>query len=118
MRTLMAVLALAMTGGCYSTPKTPAQADQRALADSARTAVQALLNSGSARDGAGYAEHLSADADAKYAEAGNLAGSAAELGKAIGDSKQIIDSVAQNIDGWFPAVLGPDAVAFTAVYRF
>src|SRR5262249_39904364 len=54
----------------------------------------------------------------KYAAAGNLAGSAKDLGQGVADSKQFMESVSQSLDGWFPAVLGADAVAFTAPYRF
>jgi hypothetical protein len=118
MRAVIPTLTLAIAAACQSPPPPLTEPQKQAVADSARAAVLTLLDRGTARDGDGYAAQLSTDPDAKYAEAGNLSGGAADLGKEITASKQAVDSIAQGLDGWFPAVLGSDAVAFTAPYHF
>lgn len=102
--------------GCHPAPVTLTEADRAAVADSAKSALQALMNSGSNHDSAGYVAKLSLDPDAKYATAGNLSGSAAEVGASV--AAPFLSSLTQTLDGWFPAVLAPDAVAFTAPYHF
>jgi hypothetical protein len=76
------------------------------------------MNSADRLDFAAYFANFAQDSDAKYAEAGSMYSSLADMKKGWADLIPQMASLKQGMDGWAPVVLSRDAVAFTTPFHF